>query len=192
MKRTTFNFLGALLFVGVVSCNQSSNSSTSTDSTSTSTTTGESASGSTTASSTTAATVDENATYLDLSTGKNIKVKKDQTGRYINSETNEPLKYYVNPTTADTFDVEGRVVNNALVKAPNGDYSVDENKITTSDGKIKTQGDGDVKFKQGDVKGKVETDGDMKLKQGDTKEKVKDDEYKRKDESGTTKEKSGQ
>jgi len=100
------------------------------------------------------------------------------------------LLYYVNPTTADTFDVQGRVVNNALIKGPDGSYTVDENKITTDDGKMKTQGDGDLKMKEGDVKAKVETDGDMKLKAGDSKEKIKDDTYKSKDDDSKTKSKS--
>jgi hypothetical protein len=188
MKRV-FMPLCAIALLSVVSCNQSSTTEAGADSTSTTTTTTstDAATGSTAAPSAATTTVDENASYVDLKSGKTIKVKKNQeTGKYINSETNEPLMYYVNPSTADTFDVQGRVVNNALVKGPEG-YTVDETKITTDNGKLKTQSDGDVKAKEGDVKAKVETDGDMKLKSGDSKEKIKDDTYKSKDASGKTK-----
>jgi hypothetical protein len=179
----------AVALLSIVSCNQSSTSETTADSTTTTTTGSSTDAGanSTTATSGTTTTVDENASYVDLKSGKTIKVKRNQqTGKYINSETNEPLMYYINPATADTFDVDGRVVNNALVKGAEG-YTVDETKISTDNGKLKVQGDGDIKAKEGDVKAKIETDGDMKLKSGDSKEKIKGDTYKSKDASGKTK-----
>jgi len=120
---------------------------------------------------------DPSASYVDLKSGKTVKLRRDTASKYIVDETtSSPVSYYVNTATSDTFDRSGRVVNNALSNA-NGEWTVDESRI-----KVKTQGDGDLKMKDrdGDTKIKMETDGDGKIKTDSSKIKVKDGEIKEK------------
>ncbi|TDH20038.1 hypothetical protein EXU57_21635 [Segetibacter sp. 3557_3] len=121
---------------------------------------------------------DPSGTYVDLASGKAVKLKRDSVSHYIVDEsTSSPVSYYVNTATSDTFDRSGRVVNNALIKDANNMWSVDESRI-----KIKTQNDGDVKIKDRntDTKVKLETNGDGKIKTDSGKIKVKDGEIKEK------------
>ena len=115
--------------------------------------------------------------YTDLSTGSTFTIEKDpSTGYYRNKQTGKRVQYYFDPATNDTFDYQGRLVNNALTKSSIGVYNLDESKI-------KIQSDGDVKMKSadGDTKIKMETDGDGKIKTDSTKIKIRDGEVKVKD-----------
>lgn len=185
MKKVIMPLACVMAIVSIASCNETSSTSSSTDSL-------KAADGSTTASPMSADGATKTS-YVDLYSGSAVEVRKDTaTGHYINIQTNEPLEYYVDPSTADTFDIAGRIVNNAIAKGPDGKYILDESKIKTADGKIKVQGDGDIKIKDGDIKVKLETNGDIKMKSGDSKEKIKGDKYKSKDESGKVKVEDGE
>lgn len=124
---------------------------------------------------------DNKDTYVDLETGKTITVEKDSTTGYmVNAETKQPVSIYVNTATHDTiYGKTGKVINNFVIKHPDGKYSYSEDgdlKITDGDAKIKVEADGDYKVKEGDdYKKKVEEDGDVKIKDGDTKIKIEED-----------------
>ena len=163
MKKIFFPFAGAIAFMTMVSCGSGSGDEIS-DTTSTTTSTD----------ATTGAASADTKSYVDLSTGSTVKVRRDeQSGKYMNAETNLPIEFYFDPVTHDTFDVTGRVVNMAITKGADGKYIVDETKI-------KFQSDDDVKMKSadGDTKVKLETDGDGKIKTDTSKIKVKDGEVK--------------
>jgi hypothetical protein len=109
-------------------------------------------------------------TYVDLETGKTITVVKDSTTGYmINADTREPVGIYVNNKTHDTiYGRTGKVINNMVIKTPDGKFTYqDENDV-----KVKVEGDGSG---DGDYKKKVEKDGDIKIKDGDTKIKIEAD-----------------
>ena len=173
MKKSIYAVVAAMAMVGFIACNDSA-SDTSTDTTTNSGTTSE-VSGTSTNDMESYPDPDPAASYVDLKSGKSVKLRRDTTSRYIVDETSSsPVSFYVNPSTNDTFDRSGRVVNNALVNS-NGDWTVDESRI-----KVKTQSDGDLKMKdrETDTKVKVETDGDGKIKTDSSKIKMKDGEIK--------------
>ncbi len=118
----------------------------------------------------------KDSSYVDLETGNTINVEKDSTTGYmINTETRKPVGIYVNTKTKDTiYGKTGKVINNFVVKHPDGrfTYRGDDVKITDGDSKLKAEGDGDYKVKEGDYKKKVEEDGDIKIKDGNTKIKI--------------------
>lgn len=119
------------------------------------------------------------ASYVDLGTGQTVEVRFDENNRNaINLATNEPLEFYVDANTLDTFyGKTGTVVNNAIWRTEEGKYKLDDNKvkwdgddlkIKYADGsKLKTDEDGDRKFKS--------ENGDLKIKQKDGEVKVKKD-----------------
>ncbi len=81
------------------------------------------------------------ASYVDLYTGTPIEVERDAaSGNYLNRVSHETVQFYVNTSTSDTFDMKGRVVNNALLRA-------DDGKFTVNEAKVKIDSDGDVKIK---------------------------------------------
>ena len=105
--------------------------------------------------------------YLDLSTGTYVEPVKDaQTGKMVNKKTGEPLYIYVDTKTHDTiYAGTGEVIN--------GHVSVQENKyVYDMDTKLKTEDNGEVKYKVGDDKTKMEKDGDIKIKNEDRKVKI--------------------
>jgi outer membrane lipoprotein SlyB len=117
---------------------------------------------------------DNKDTYVDLETGKTITVVKDSTtGHMINAETKEPVGIYVNTATNDTiYGRTGKVINNLVVKSPDGKYTYkdeSEIKVSTGGSEVKVNSD------DGDYKKKVEKDGDIKIKDGDTKIKIEAD-----------------
>jgi hypothetical protein len=161
MKKNIFLLASGITVFAFMACNSNNDSTTNTDSTSTTetVTTNESA----------------NRSYVNLSTGSSVKIRKDSsTGYAVNEETNEPVYYYIDISTHDTFDRSGRIVNNALTKGTDGSYNVDESRI-----KVKTQDDGDLKMKDEDSKVKVDADGNNT--------KVKSDDYKMKSDEEETK-----
>lgn len=100
--------------------------------------------------------------YKDVYTGSDVQLEKDPaTGYYMNVQTHQPIDFYTDPATADTFDMRGRVVNSAIIRDKSGRYKVDETKV-------KFQSDGDLKIKDAEGnKAKLETDGDAKFKDAD-------------------------
>ena len=133
------------------------------------------------------------ADYIDLTSGKTIKVEKDEeTGYMVNADTRKPVYLYVNRASKDTFyGRTGKKVNNYVFVTGDGSYRYDDDdyvykngdyKLKTDDEDIKLKDgdykkktdDGDVKIKDGDAKIKIDKDGDSKTKVGDTKIKVDD------------------
>jgi hypothetical protein len=98
------------------------------------------------------------ARYIDLSTGKEVKLEKDEaTGLWVNVETKKPVYIYVDTKTNDTiYGSTGKVINGSIVRLESGDYRYT----------------GDYEYKNGDYKVEVEKDGDLKIKDGDSKIKV--------------------
>ncbi|MDB5192658.1 MAG: hypothetical protein JWQ96_2221 [Segetibacter sp.] len=175
----------ALAMFTATSCDNSQTSETSTDSTTTGST---AASTGETSEATTSGTVTSSVTegsYINLSTGKPVQVKKEESSGYAWDATlNEPIEFYISPATKDTFDKWGRVVNNYIVYTDDGRYTIDQNKWKT-----KVDSDGDFKAKDGEGN-KIKYDestGKVKVKSADgSKEKLKDDKYKSKTDTSKT------
>jgi hypothetical protein len=107
--------------------------------------------------------------YVDLNTGKSVK-RDNATGRYVDDAGN-PVDFYVDVNSKDTFYGEtGKNVNNAVIYT-NGEWQLD-------DTKIKVDGD-EIKMKSGDTKVKMEGD-EYKRKTDDSKLKAEGDEVKTK------------
>ena len=165
------------LILGTVLTLQSCDSGTTTETTSDSVVSTETA-GTSDGATMGSASVDLNASYMDLQTGKTFSIDREATtNSYVNKETRQPVLYYVNVATNDTFDRSGRWVNGALIKMDDGNYSIDEARLKT-----KTDEDGDVKMKDGDDT-KIKIDGDeaeAKMKTDGSKEKLDGNKYKKK------------
>lgn len=172
--------LFVLLFLGA--CN-SGTSTTSTDSTTVSTDTSQATSSNVSSLNHATVHLDPSASYVDLTTGKPVKLRVDTVTKYIvNEVTNQPIMYYVNPATNDTFDRSGRLVNRALIRSSNGDYSVDESRITVSPAENSNMSGSDTTntmTDQGATAG------------GNSKTKIKDDKIKQKTDTSTLKVKEG-
>ena len=109
--------------------------------------------------------------YVDLSTGKEVELIKDEkTGLMINVETNEPVYMYVDTETSDTiYGSTGKVINGEIRKLDDGSYHF------TGDYKYKSEdGDGDTKVKVEDGEVKIKTD-EQKIKIDEDGKKVKKD-----------------
>jgi hypothetical protein len=107
--------------------------------------------------------------YVDVETGKTVKLEKGDDGLMVNAETKKPVRIYVDTRTHDTiYGKTGRVINGHIVRNGNEadgySYRYDE--------EIKSDGDGEYKVKGSDYKIKVEKDGDLKIKDGDMKTKI--------------------
>jgi hypothetical protein len=101
------------------------------------------------------------AHYIDLNTGKTIKLEKDESGDMINAKTREPVYIYVDTRTHDTiYGKNGKIINGHVIRTGDSSYSYDAD--------VKTGGEA----KNGDYKIKVEEDGDIKIKNGDSKTKI--------------------
>ena len=98
--------------------------------------------------------------YIDLGSGKEVKLEKDPaSGLMVSTETKKPVYIYVDTKTNDTiYGSTGKVINGEVVKKDDGGYAYT----------------GDYKYKSpdGDLKVVVEKDGDIKIKDGDSKLKV--------------------
>lgn len=129
----------------------------------------------------------EPGTYVDLNTGKEVYIVRDEsTGYATDSIAKVPVDFYVNTSTNDTLFRTGMVVNNMLIEEE-GKWKLDETKvkidgdeikIKDGDSKVKIDGD-ESKVKDGDYKKKVDGD-DVKIKDGDSKIKIEDGEVKKK------------
>ena len=84
--------------------------------------------------------------YLDLSTGENVELEKDEkTGLMVNAETGEPVKIYVDTRSKDTiWGTTGEVINGYVVRTEDGEW-----KYKGDDYKVKVDGD-EYKAKYGD------------------------------------------
>jgi hypothetical protein len=129
----------------------------------------------------------EPGTYVDLNTGKEVYIIRDEsTGYATDSVAKVPVDLYVNTSTNDTLYRTGQVVNHMLVQEE-GKWKIDETKvkidgdeIKIKDGDSKTKIDGEEsKVKDGDYKKKTDGD-DVKIKDGDSKTKIEDGEVKTK------------
>jgi hypothetical protein len=101
--------------------------------------------------------------YVDLNTGKTLKLEKDESGVMVNAETKRPVTIYVDTKTNDTiYGKTGNVINGHVVKS---------GELWVYDADVKTDDDGEYKVKGEDYKVKVEKDGDVKIKDGDMKSK---------------------
>jgi hypothetical protein len=122
---------------------------------------------------------------MDLSSGKTFQIDRDEaTSSYVNRETRQPVLYYVNVATNDTFDRSGRWVNGALSRMDDGTYTIDESRLKT-----KIDEDGDVKIKDGDDS-KTKIDGneaEAKIKTDGSKEKLDGNKYKKKTDTSKVK-----
>ena len=129
----------------------------------------------------------EPGTYVDLNTGKEVYIIKDEsTGYATDSIAKVPVDFYINTSTNDTLYRTGMVVNNMLIEE-DGKWKLDETKvkidgdeikIKDGDSKLKIDGE-DSKEKDGDYKKKVDGD-EVKIKDGDSKTKIEDGEVKKK------------
>jgi hypothetical protein len=116
----------------------------------------------------------ETSKYVDLKTGQPTDLYYDNDKHITYSAvTQEPVDLYVNTATMDTVYGRGRyIVNDYVIKTPEGTYKLD-------DAKVKVTKDG-IKIKDGNKKIKIE-EGEMKIKDGNSKYKVDEDEEKYKD-----------
>jgi hypothetical protein len=181
MKKQFF-LLGAVAIFSFAACNNNgSDTTTTTDSTANANTTA------TTATSTGPTTGTEIAnfssrSFVDLKTKKPIKLKWDAEKHYYTDESGNQPYYYYDPASHDTFDYWGRRLNNYLTYS-NGDYTIDESRMSSSDMSTTTTADtsttsgatggsGNMKIKAKDDKYKEKTDS-SKLKVTDKNMKVK-------------------
>lgn len=179
MKKELFALGGILFLLSMSACN-SGTSTTSTDSTTVTTGSTQSESGNMSAATTTVH-LDPAASYVDLRTGKQVKLRVDTVTKYVVEESsNQPIMYYINPSTNDTFDRSGRVVNNALRKGENGDYSIDESRITISS-------DNSSNVVNSDTNTNSAAPDEGSTTSGNSKTKIKDDKFKQKTDTSTIK-----
>ena len=175
MKSIHGLLLGATMTVALMACNNDGTTDTTAD-----------ADMDMSAATTTEAQV-EPGTYVDLNTGKEVYIVRDEsTGYATDSIAKVPVEFYVNTSTNDTLFRTGMVVNNMLIEEE-GTWKLDETKvkidgdeikIKDGDSKVKIDGE-ESKVKDGDYKKKVDGD-DVKIKDGDSKVKIEDGEVKRK------------
>lgn len=129
--------------------------------------------------------------YRDLNTGQVVDLYYDaKTNRVYSDVTNEPVDFYVDMSTGDTIYGTGRyVVNNYLIKSPEGQYRLDMKKVKLEKNELKMK-EGNRKFKMDNSDMKMKgsemnmkgdsTSGKMKMKvkvKGDTSGKIKTRQY---------------
>lgn len=162
MKKVIYALFGIFSVFSFISCSNSANESQITDTTTL------------TPSTTTTTTTSENTVkrpvikinsstdYIDLKTGKKIRLRVDTITQFIvNEVTKEPVVFYIDPSTNDTFDTKGRLVNKALNRSTDGEYTINESMLMPQETAME------------------DTIADM----GNSKEKIKDDKYKYKDDN---------
>ena len=110
---------------------------------------------------------DPNRTYVDIYNGDSLDLWYDPSSRVTTNRRNKRrVDFYVDPTTNDTFYGEGFVVNNLIIKLPNGKYKLDSTKVKIEGNKIK--------YKDGSDKGKIKmANNRIKTKGSNQKLKVK-------------------
>src|SRR5690349_12501082 len=101
------------------------------------------------------------ARYVDLSTGKEVVLVKDEkSGLMVNKETGKSVYMYVDTKTNDTiYGSTGKVINGDVVRLEDGTYKyTGAYDIKEDDFKVKREKDGDLKIKDGDSKYKYDAD----------------------------------
>ena len=177
-------FLSAVVLAAVTvtsSCKDNDSTTTTTDSVSTTEI-------STTSGSTRRVVLSESDGYIDLKTGKAIRIKRDTIQNIYLAEDQTPLDIYVNTTTMDTFwGPEAITVNNALIRDDAGMYIADEMRVERhGDGYKAKSEDGELKVKANENELKIK-DGDAKMKSNENEYKYKDDGIKVKSNENETK-----
>jgi hypothetical protein len=127
--------------------------------------------------------------YLNLASGEEVTLVRDDEGRMVDEETRKPVLLYVDTKERDTFyGITGDKVNGRLQPMGDGVYVYND-----GERKIKIDGE-EYKIKDGNSKEKWEgeeykyKDGDTKIKNEGDEFKVKSDDYKKKvDEDGDVK-----
>ena len=110
--------------------------------------------------------------FLNLSSGEEVTLVRDDEGRMVDKETRKPVLLYVDTKERDTFyGITGDKVNGHLQRMGKGVYV-----YTDGERKIKIDGE-EYKIKDSDSKEKWEGD-EYKYKDGDTKIKNEGDEFK--------------
>ena len=179
MKKQLIILFGSAV-LGFTACNDSSNTTTPTNP------------GDTTVKTTTTTTTTtsvhpianfEHRKFMSVKTGKAVILKIDTVNHYyMDATTNQqPDYYYFDPETHDTFDYRGRVLNNALI-FNNGDYSIDESKLSDNGGSTSSS-----TMSTDTSTMTPPADGDTKTSSGNSKVKVKDDMYKEKTDNSKVK-----
>ncbi len=175
-----FLLIGTAIIMGFTACNDNSKTETTANADSTVTTNaGDTTVSTTTTTTTTTKTVRpienfERRTFYSVKTKKPVKLRMDTVYHYyVDATTNQqPDYYYYDPATKDTFDYYGRRLNNALIMA-NGDYTIDESRITMQTDNTSTGNTMDnTKVKAKDDKYKEKTD-TSKMKVNNDKMKMK-------------------
>lgn len=129
----------------------------------------------------------EEGRFLNLTSGEEVDIVRNDEGEMVDRETKKPVLLYVDTKEKDTFygitgeKVNGhlRVLDNDVYVYSDGDQQVkidgDEYKILDGDGKIKWDADGsEYKYKDDHLKVKEE-EGEMKIKRDGYKKKVDED-----------------
>ena len=159
-------FLGGIILFGIVACNDTAPTTTTTATDSLKTSPGDTVVRTTTTTTTTTKTVHpianfEHRTFYSVKSHKPVKLRMDTINHYYVDMTSnsQPDYFYYDPATKDTFDYLGRVVNNALIMN-NGDYTIDESRLSDNNGVNTTTPDrtGNYKIKQQDGMYKEKTD----------------------------------
>ena len=166
-----FVLIGSAVILLFSACNEESSTSTTTDTDSTTST-------SSTSNMETGVTAETNnfetRSFMDLKTGTPLTLRRDTvTYRYVDVNTGREVSYYYDPSTRDTFDSRGYILNNSLIMK-DGNYTIDEIKVIANPDNIK--------IKEGDNKMKMD-DNSMKLKDDESKIKERGDMYKEKTDS---------
>ena len=188
MKRQSA-FITAITFFALSACNPTTTTTTTPNSDTMHLNAGDSSMTKTTTTTTTQVTVHQipnfdRRTFYNVKTHKIVKLKIDTVNHYYMdmSSNSKPDYFYYDPIAHDTFDYQGRVVNNALI-LNNGDYSLDESRLSSSTQDMGNNMDtsmhsdhmnnGNSKIKQKDDKYKEKTD-NSKVKVTDKMVKVKE------------------
>lgn len=121
--------------------------------------------------------------FLNLATGKEVQIEKNEKGEMVNAETGKPVLLYTDQDHRDTFyGLTGKKVNGRLQQVDKGVYVYND-----GDRKVKIDGD-EYKIKDVNSKEKWDADGnEYKYKEGDVKVKIDTDDYKQKGENYTKK-----
>ncbi|WP_276132163.1 hypothetical protein [Polluticoccus soli] len=123
------------------------------------------------------------ADFTNLETGEPVNISTDkETGYALDAKSGEPVEFYVNMNTMDTFyGRTGTVVNNAIFLNETGYYQLDEDKIKWEDDSMTVVGTDantraavkESEANKDSAKVKVDED-ELKIKQGNQKIKVED------------------
>jgi len=107
--------------------------------------------------------------YLDLNTGQTVDLYYDaKRNRVYSMATNEPVDFYVDMSTGDTIYGTGRyIVNNYIIKSPEGQYRLDMNKVKMEKNEWKIK-EGNRKFKMDKSEMKIKGDTTGEKMYGDT------------------------